>query len=534
MDAPSGYGGYVATISLGNQGVLSDQAPGQIPHTALIEAYDIDYGPGYIQKAPGSYRYNLNALATPIVGVIDYWPNLITQRLFAATNDGKIYRDTGDREFGLNTAVATGLGALDTSCCFVVGGAEIAGRDKKLFFFSNGKAQLQYFNADESDIQTVAAPAVDWVSPDFPRFGLIHRNRLWAFMGNRYYASETADHGNFTDSSVLTGTVGPGDGGDCLGAYVYKGKMIVFKEGDIVYYLNDTDTDSDNWYFAKLGEGFGVASTHSTTMVLDDLLVGNNTGSVTSYQAVQAYGDIKSGDIFRAAKVSQFFRDHISLSGVAYEHAMWYPEKHIVFFTARTKGGTANNGMIVLDVQNPDVPRYAFYKKDAADCLALRRDIYNIKRPMYGAADGFVYFMDRADRLVGTTAYTGSFRTPNADFRFLDPGLIHKNKIFDFLGVTFQEEGAHNLSVDVYIDGQLSQTVTYKQTIATNYLGAFVLDSSKLGVNDEKTRWQPIKGAGRTVSFRCYNSGSNENFKVSQLTVGFQVAAEDATRLSPT
>lgn len=539
MQAPTGYDGITAQIPLGIQGILSDDVPSRIPPTALIKAFDVDFGPGYIQKAPGSIRYNAGfALSNPIISVIDYWPNLQTQRMFAATSDGSIYRDIGDRTFSGTTAIKTGLGPLNVNAQFTVGGAEIPGNEKKLFFFSNGTAQLQVLLGDEATFAAVSAPAADWVSPNFPRTGVIHRNRLWAFVGNHYYASMTSNHQNFTDTTVLTGTVGPGDGGDILSVYIYKGKMLLFKEGDLVYYLNDADTNSDNWYFAKLGEGFGIASSHAATMVLDDLLVGNNTGSVTSYQAVQALGDVKSGDIFREAKVSKFFRENISLSGVTYQQALWYPEKHLVMLTARTKGGTANNAMIILDVQNPSDPRYSLWKKDAADCLALRRDIYNIKRPIYGAADGYVYFMDREDRSIGTmgsgSAYTGEFKTPHLDFSHIDPNLGHKDKNFDFLGVTFQEEGAHNLSVDVYLDGRLSETVTFSQTIGTNYCGAFVLGTSTLGCEDDKTRWQPIRGQGKRISFRCYNSGNNENFKVSQLTVGFTVSAEDATRLAAT
>lgn len=535
MEAPTGYQGYTTQIPLGNLGVMTDMAPSEIPPTALIRAFDIDFGPGYLQKAPGTIRYNLTQLPNPIISLIDYWPNLHTQRLFAATSDGSIFRDIGDRTFSLGTAIKTGLGPLNVISQFVVGGAEIPGNSRRLFFFP-GTAQLQVLQGDEATFAAVAEPATDWTSPNFPKLGVIHRNRLWAFVGNNYYASKTDNHENFTDTSALTGTVGPGDGGDILGVYVYKGKMIIFKEGDIVYYLNDASSDTADWYFTKLGEGFGVSSAHSAIQVLDDLLVGNNTGSVTSYQAVQAFGDIQSGDIFRAAKVNQFFRDNLSLSGFAYSQALWYPEKHIAFFTGRTKGGVANNALIALDLQNPNTPRYCIYRKDAADCLGLRRDIYNIKRPMYGAADGYVYLMDREDRSVGLmgsgVAYTGEFKTPHLDFRHLDPSLAHKNKNFDFLGVTFQEEGNHNLSVDVFLDGKFSQTITYTMTIDTNYCGAFVLGTSKLGSEDEKTRWQPIAGQAKRISFRCYNSGNNENFKVSQLVVGFNISGEDATRLA--
>lgn len=525
------YQGVTAQIPLGTLGVMSDQAPGQIPATALIKAFDVDFGPGYIQKAPGSLRYNTNALSSGITALIDYWPNVTTQRLFVATADGKIYRDIGDKLFGLSVPVKSGLGVLSPFSQFVIGGAEIAGNPKKLFFFSNGLNQVQVLNNDASVFNLISNPASDWVTPNFPKVGIIHRNRLWAFMFNRYYASETGNHENFTDVSTLTGTVGPGDGGDTIAVAIYKGRMLVFKEGDVVYYLDDTDSSATNWFFTKLGDGFGVASPHAIAQVLDDLLVGNNTGSVTSYKAVQAFGDIQSGDIFRQAKVNQFYRERTSYSGYPYMQTLWYPEKHLCMFTARTMFGVKNNAIIALDLQSPDAPRYSLWRKDSADCLALRKDINNIRRPMYGAADGYVYLMDKEDRLVGTSAYTGEFETPHLDFRYIDPSFTERNKVFDFLGVTFQEEGNHNLSVDIYIDGKFSQTVTYSQTIGTNYLGAFVLGTNKLGVEDEKTLWRPIKGSGRRIAFRCYNSGSNENFKVSHLTVGFQPSGEDVTRI---
>ena len=534
-DGPVGYLGNTMTIPLGSLGVMSDVTPGNIPPTALIDAKNVDFGPGYIQKAPGSLRYNsATPLPSPIIALADYWPSTYVQRTFAACANGSIYRDIGDRLFTSATAIKTGLGALNVNAQFLVGGNEVAGSTRKLFFYSNGLNLPQVLVGDAATFAAISAPATDWTAPNFPKFGLIHRNRHWAFMGTRYYASTTSSHQDFTSGSILTGTLGPGDGGDIIAGYIYKGKMLIFKEGDVVYFLNDTSTSSSDWYFAKLGEGFGIASPHAACQALDDLLVGNNTGSVTSYQASQNYGDLTSADIFRGAQVNQYFRDHLSLSGYAPMHTLWYPDKHLVMFTARTLAGTANNAMIMLDIQNPQTPRYSLNTKDAADCLTLRKDQYNVKRPMYGAADGYVYLMDKETRLVGTSAYTGEFKTPHLDFRHLDPSLAHKNKTFDFLGVTFQEEGPHNLSVDVWIDGQFSQTVTYSQVIGTNYLDVFLLGTSVLGIEDEKTSWKPINGTGRRISFRCYNAGSNQNFKACQLTVGFTITGEDVTRLAPT
>lgn len=529
-----GYTGQIAQITLGDLGLYSDAAPSKIPLGAVIKAANVDYGPGYIQKAPGSLRYNgTQALSSPIVGLIDYWPSIISQRMIAATADGKIYRDIGDRTFGAATPIATGLGPLTNACQFIIGGTETAGRFRKLFFFSNGLHQLQVLTADGTSFATVASPATDWVTPVYPKFGFVHRNRLWAFTGSQYYASNSGNHEDFTTSqSILTGSVGPGEGGECTGGFIYKGKMFIFKEGDYVYALNDSSTSTTDWYFYKFGEGLGMASVHAAIQAVDDMLIGNTMSAITSYSAVQAFGDVKSADILTAAFVSRFYHENTSPVGAPFMHALFYDEKKIAFFTARTKYRTNNDALITLDLLRQGSPRYGFWTKDSAECLALRKDVNNIKRPIYGSADGYVYLMDQEDRLVGGSAYTGEFKTPHYDFRHLDTTLAHKNKLFDFLGVTFQPEGNHNLSVDVYIDGAFSQTLAFNQTIASNYAGAFKLGSSPLGVEEEQTIWQPIKGSGRRISFRCYNSGGNENFKASMLSVGFRVAGENATRLT--
>ncbi len=132
------------------------------------------------------------------------------------------------------------------------------------------------------------------------------------------------------------------------------------------------------------------------------------------------------------------------------------------------------------------------------------------------------------------TAYTGEFRTADLDMRHIDPGLAHKNKLWEWLGVTFQEEGNYTLSVDVWIDGRFRETISFAQTIDTNYCGAFTLGSvgSVTGGLDEKTIWKPLHGIGRRITFRCYNAGNNQNFKVSMLSVGFKPSGEQATRLS--
>lgn len=523
------YQGQQAHIPLGQMGLLTDVPPSEVPRGALIRANNISFETGLITKAPGSYRYNTTVLPSAIVAIVDYWPDTTTQRLFAACANGSIYRDIGDRVFSGAAAITTGLGTLTPRSQFVEGGQETASRAKKLFFFS-GVAQLKVLEGDEATFETVSAPAADWTGSNYPTCGVLHRNRLWSFMKQRAYASDTADHENNT-SNNLTQAIYPGEGGSVTGAYVFKGRLFAFKEGGFVYYLDDNDADSDNWVWRKLSSNFGLASPNGIVEVMNDMIAVNEAGSPISYSAVESLGDIESADILRILMIEDYFRKNTSLNGIDVMHALYYEAKKQAFFTWRSSYRTTNNTLLHIDFNKQSGPRVAFWPKDQADCLALRKDANKVQKPMYGSADGYVYLMDREDRLVGGSGYTSEFMLGHTDFRFLDERIAQKNKLFDFLDVEFKPQGMWNLEIDVYIDGTFSETINYPMDVRDDGLDDFTLDTDILGREETQTIRKPLHGSGRRLSFLCRQSGANQNFAVASLTVGFRVSGEQATRV---
>lgn len=526
------YTGQIATIPLGQIGLLTDVAPGEVPRGALIRANNVSYETGLLTKATGSLRYNTQVLPAGIVALFDWWPDPSTQRLIAACTDGKIYRDIGDRVFSGAVAIASGLNLLTPRSMFVEGGNEIAGRTKKLFYFSKSN-QVKVLDADGVTFATIDDPAADWVTPNFPTVGLVHQNRLWAFMGQRAYASDTANHEDF-DTNYLTQNIFPGEGGEIVGCHVFKGRLFAFKEGGFVYYLDDSDADSDLWFWRKLASNFGLVSPHGIVEIGDDMIAVNESGSPISYNAVQALGDIESADLLRLMQIEDYYRNSTSLAGIDVLHSIYYEAKKQAFWTTRTSYRTTNNALLHVDF-NKQTPRVAIWSKDAADCLTMRKDINKIKRPIYGSSDGYVYLMDREDRLVGGAAFTGEFKTGHMDFRFLDEKLAEKNKLYDFLSVEFKPQGSWNLEVDVYIDGTFSETINYLMDVRDDGLGSFTLGGAStgdpLGRTETQTIRRPLHGSGRRISFICRQSGSNQNFAVASLAVGFRVSAEQATRV---
>ena len=522
------YAGAIAKIPFGEMGIVTDMPPGQLPPNSFIEAKNITLENGLLEKARGGLRYNATPLSAGIVGLFDYWPDIVQQRLIAVTSDGNVYRDTGDRTFSGGTAIATGLGSLSPNVTFVEGGQETSGRSKKLFLFTEGKNQLKVLAADGISFADIATPAADWTGTKLPKVGIIHRNRFWAFEGQRSYASNTGDHEDFV-TSALTQAIYPGEGGEIRGAYAYKGRLFAFKDGGFVYLLNDEATSSTDWYWVKLASNFGLASPNGMLDALDDMLAMNTTGTVTSYVATEKLGDIESADLFRNMRMEQFIHKNLNKGGITEAHALYYPEKKLVYFTYRQTSRTSNDTLIIVDMGQAQ-PRIYLQTKGTPQCLALRKDTYKVERPVYGDASGYVILMDREDRLESGAAFTMDVQTSSIDFRHLDPQLASVEKHFDFLNVEFIEEGNWNLSCDYFIDGKFVETITFSMFTDPQYLDLFELDEDLLPFSHAKGSTRRIKGTGRSISFRFYQAGSNQSVQLAAISIGIRPGTDRQLR----
>lgn len=526
------YTGTTIPIPLGQIGLLTDSPMSQIPPNAAIVANNVNINNNRVEKSKGSTKYNSTQLPDGIMGVCDWWPTSSAQRLIAITDGGKIYRDTGDGTFTAGAAITIGLSTITNNVCFVSGGNEAAGNNKKLFIFT-GTNQVVYIDGDGSSTTALSAVerAADWAS-NYPTFGIVHANRLWAF-GNsnaphRIYASNPTNHKDFqtTPNGFLTFEVFPGEGDGLYSAAVYKGRLFLFKKPFGVYYIDTSDPSNSNWTVVKLSDSFGVASPHACVQILDDLVAANNTGSITSLAATNSFGDVKAGDVLTSAQVENHVRDNFDPSGIQLTHAVYYQEKKKAFFTARSTTSGVPDRILVIDV-NRTPTRVTIETKDSPHCLALRKDANLVPRPIYGGDDGYVYLMDQDIYAVGTTTpYTGEFQTPFMDFSFVDASLGTKNKTFDFVEVHYVVTGDYSFYIDYYIDNVYVDTLEIEQQ-AGSTLGTFVLGTDVLGTTLPEKARKRLRGAGESISFKIYNASLNQGFIVEKLSVSFRVAGEE-------
>lgn len=343
--------------------------------------------------------------------------------------------------------------------------------------------------------------------------------------------------------TTLTEPVYPGEGGELLGAFVFKSKLFCFKDGGFAYSLNDSDTDAGNWYWQRISSSSGIAAPNAVTEIVDDMIVGNTYGTLTRYGATLALGNVIASDVIQSANFAKFVREQCSKSGILVEHLLYYAEKKLLFMTTRTGYRTTNDTLLVLDFGQGDRNqmmaygslgniRGAIWQKGTPQCLAKYKDINHVDRPMYGDSAGFLNLMDQQDRLEAGAAYTGSFQTQHLDFGFVDPSLSATEKHFDFLAVHYVPASIGNLSCDYFIDGRYIDTLSFPMIQNTRAeLGVLTLNTDRLAQQNEEIARLPIKGTGRTFSAYFYQSGSNQSFQVPAITVYFRGGGDGAQQV---
>lgn len=532
-----GYKGTTVNIPLGEMGLYTDDAQTITPPQGLLLGENIQVQDGYIEKQPGSRKWNLNALPSPIVQIFDWWPDENNQRVIAVTQDGRVWRFTNPYNYSEVTPVGAAPTVLKVTIPpFIVScGQEEAGNPRKLFIMT-GNDPIQVISGDGITRHNIALPALDWSLNHQPYFGIVFLNRLWAFGNSNFphllYASNVENHEDFqTNGSVLFVNVFPGDSERLISGYNFKGRLMLFKYPKGYYFIDTSDPTAP--IPQKLGNSFGASSQGSILNVLDDLWIGNSTGTITSLTATNALGGLQQTDIIKSLKSYRYISEFTAPLKGFDQKAIWYEAKKMAMFSYHSPSGMHIDRIFVIDFQSGK-PRCTFVNKDIPSCLGLIKDYQLVERPFYGSVDGFIYQMDQEDRNVGGNGennsgghgYTMNFQIPYLDFYFLDRSIAEINKNFDFLELSFEPTGNWSLLADVYLDNVFSETVSFDLSQSDILDKNFRLDRSRLSGPGPRSVRRPIHGQGRRISVRFYQSGYNQNVKIAAVTFYFRTSAQ--------
>ncbi len=524
------YAGNIVAVPIGSIGIESDESADKVTPGSLILATNVNCRYGGVEKEGGSVRWNQTPLAAGVAAFYDWWPDGINQRMIVCCKNGRVYRFPN--AFVSSEVAATGTAAFtlnfSNQTSMVQGGAEDVGRPRKLFIYS-GNDPIQVISGDGLLRNVMSKPAADWTVGNYPTGGLIagHGHYVWGNQNNPHmlYRSSLTDHEDFqTFGSFALIPVFPGDGDAITQVFSWKTLTFVVKKPFGLFYVNDTDPT--NVFVQKLSGSFGGISNHCAQQVLDDVMIANTSGSISSLNVVQALGGVEQGDLMKMLKALQFIREHAVSNGAEDRHTLYVEDKKQFYVSCRSPSGTKNDRIIKIDY-HADNPKFTFTDKDQPNCLGLVRDFRNIGQPFYGAEDGYLYQTDHPMRNVGGSAFTGTFQTNWIDFGYQGPNLKEKDKIFDFIGVTCEARGHWDLNCDVFIDDRFIETITFKMDAGTYMDGHFQLDRDRLaGPGAIPPNVKPVHGMGKRISLKFYQAGLNQSFRVTAVQFYFRVGGQ--------
>jgi len=446
-------------------------------------------------------------------------------RLITATSAGNLFKEKPSSLTAGNIDDTTLQGSMATEVPgrFISGGKEAAAVNRKLFFY-NGTDPIQVLSGDGTTTTDVATPATDWGTVTNPSTqpinGVIHLDRhlAWGNLNDphRVYLSDPDDHEDFATVDVSFSLRFRSDVGDRIwtGAS-FQGVFFAFKYPRGVFYLDDTDLDVANWAVRTKSEAVGCAPCQYAVLPMDDdVLFMDPNAHFHLLSAVDALGGTRASDLTLRLGQQKWTRDNVNLKQLRWARSFWYPQKKLAVFYVPPTGSSRPSLAIKLDFSGVErgLPvRFSYSTRDIGDGVATRRTSDGSQERPVLAEGTSIYLLDQDARTRAGAAYTGQYQLPHLDLSHIDPSLRWRRKLFEHLELVMEPVAAGTLTVDVYVDGTVKQTLSFDATQKRQ--------RKKLNVGD-----------GYTISVRVTNSTASEDFKVLSHLVYFKVGNEDQSR----
>jgi hypothetical protein len=526
------YTGLIGEIPIGFDGFSSSKNLSTLLPTQILQALNITYESGTIRKEGGSVTFNEDDTAVDgavtILGGWDWNPTIATQRMIVVTSNGKIFKDDMSGQF--NTTLATGLTVSSSVPYFVEGGKEAAANNRKLFIFT-GQNAVQVLSADGATTAALTTPPADWATGN-PTGGCNHEGRLWGF-GNtndphRLYFSTTTDHENFTGGTAGSLAIYPGDSETIVAAIPYGAGIVVLKKPRGIYFVDTSNVTVANWRINKITDGIGAVGVRAWCRIDADILIMDPSGEFHLVSATDQFGDFLSSTVpFIHEALAEFVRTNVKQSGLSDAQAIYYEAKREAHFAVPQIGSSINDLRLVIDFSRQERPRARYSDKDDNESLWLMT-VSGVPRPMAGDNIGFVWRLDQEDRVstINSTGYSMIFQTVHDDFARLDPALGTRRKNGHFLEIVVEPKGNWNLSVDIYWDAELHETVQFNMGSSGATLGSFILGTSVLAGTQVLNKKRRITGGGRRFSMVGRNSGAFEDISIAKAYLHFTAGDE--------
>ena len=437
----------------------------------------------------------------------------VGQRIISATTAGTLLKERADNLDAVT--LSSSLSQVARPGRFVQGGKEAAALNRKLFYF-NGVDSVRVLSGDGATVSVITSPPTDWATTNQPFNGTIHRSRLAAW-GNlndphRVYISDPDDHEDFTTPEATSLRVASNVGDRLVGGVSFNGVLFLWKHPRGIFYIDDSSLNPSEWVVFTKSEAIGCAASQYAVLPMDDdvlFLAANGTFHILS--AVDTLGGVRDSDLGYHLGIAKWLRENLNLAKLDQASSVWYSDKKVALFGVPGTGETTNTLTLKFDfagVTQGHPIKFSYTERDFPDALAIRRsDTDGVERPMLGES-GFVFLLDQAARNKEDLAYTGTYQTPHLDFSHVDADLEYTKKNYDALELIMEPVSAGTLTVEVYVDTVLRETLTF--------------DATK-----RRDRQTLHCGGGFMISLVVTNSVLDEDFRVLSHNFFFTAGGQD-------
>jgi hypothetical protein len=250
-------------------------------------------------------------------------------------------------------------------------------------------------------------------------------------------------------------------------------------------------------------------------------------GEVYSVTTAQQFGDYKEASISRPAFIDKWLRENARFTDIEKFHATFDPELRLIKWFIVRAGQTEVDTALVfyLDRAVRYSPAEAWMRHDNQDNTsgysASASWNYRLDPPedhrdyIYtGGYDGVVWDLEEVNRNDNNTAYTGTIKTPHMPF-----GDARLTKKFKRGWITTTAQGPYNITVNKWVDGVQLSSSTISLAGVGAILDTFLLDTDVLGGGELLNKDFDIGAIGRRLQLEFTNSGTDENFLISQIMV---------------
>lgn len=532
------YRGIVVPLPVGQQGFTGTENPSQAGPGHFLYTDGVELQAGVIRKEGGADKFNSSALGSGAVVVsgINWTPTATNRRDVVFLDSGAVLKDTGAGTFG--TTLVSGLTSVrEPPPWFLVAGGEAVAAPRKLMLFS-ATNQVKSVDADGAVMADITGPAADWTGAgNFPTFGVVHGFRVWAG-GNksdphRIYYSTTTDHEDFAGAGSGTLAIYPGEGECLAGAISFRKALIVFKYPQGIYIVDTSDPSPANWSVTPLTRAVGTLNQHTIVFGENDILYLDVSGDTHALSTTQEFGDFTTSDIGDSESIHTFMQRYVNIGKLRRAQGIWYGRRQQAWWAIPLLGSDDNNLRFITLVETTQVQqqsqlirRFFMSRRDICTAMWMKPDTNEVPIPVIGDNAGFVWLMDRASRSKNGAGYPFIFETANTDFDFYDQQLATRSKNGQFLEISYEPRGDWDLTVEVFWDDVLTDTLLFSMGSGGAALGSFILDTDVLASSVVKSARIKMDGSGRRLRLVGSNSGIGQDISIASFHVHMTVGDE--------